>query len=124
MKVRIPRGSGIARIVLGPVGRLVVILFAVFVILGLGTFTFFYAKYSRLTDEKLGAGVFANTAKLFAAPDSVSVGTPTVPLRSRQTCGAAGTANRAPTRSATIRCIRIGLRFSPSRSPISIRSRA
>lgn len=74
MKVRIPRGSGIARIVLGPVGRLVVILFAVFVILGLGTFTFFYAKYSRLTDEKLGAGVFANTAKLFAAPDSVSVG--------------------------------------------------
>src|SRR5207244_5390758 len=74
MKLRIPRGSGLARLVLGPVGRLLVIVFAVFVILGLGTFTFFYARYSRLTDEKLGAGVFANTAKLFAAPDSVAVG--------------------------------------------------
>src|SRR5437764_273806 len=69
MKLRIPRSSGLAHLILGPVGRLVIIVLAVCVILGLGTFTFFYAKYSRLTDEKLGAGVFANTAKLFAEPD-------------------------------------------------------
>jgi len=74
MKLRIPRGSGMARLALGPVGRIVIIVFLVFVIAGLGTFTYFYARYSRIIDEKLRAGVFANSAKIFAAPESVSVG--------------------------------------------------
>jgi penicillin-binding protein 1B len=74
MKVRVPQGDGLARFLLGPAGRLLVIGFALFVILGLGTFTYFYAKYSRLIDEKLRAGPFANTAKIFAAPESVAVG--------------------------------------------------
>jgi penicillin-binding protein 1B len=74
MKLRVPQGAGLARFFLGPVGRLLVIGFALFVILGLGTFTYFYAKYSRLIDEKLRVGPFANTAKIFAAPESVAVG--------------------------------------------------
>ena len=74
MKVRVPPGAGLARFLLGPVGRLLVIGFALFLILGLGTFTYFYAKYSRMIDEKLRAGPFANTAKIFAAPESVAVG--------------------------------------------------
>jgi penicillin-binding protein 1B len=74
MKLRIPRSSGLTRLVLGPVGRIVIIVFLVFVIAGLGTFTYFYARYSRIIDEKLRAGVFANSAKIFAAPESVSVG--------------------------------------------------
>ncbi|MCX6630959.1 MAG: PBP1A family penicillin-binding protein [Candidatus Solibacter sp.] len=74
MKLRIPRGSGLTRLILGPTGRIVIILFALFVIAGLGTFTFFYARYARIIDERLRAGVFANSAKIFAAPESVSVG--------------------------------------------------
>jgi len=74
MRLRIPRGSGLTRMMLGPVGRVLLIGFAVTVILALGIFTFFYAKYSRLIDEKLRTGVFANTAKIYGAPRSVAVG--------------------------------------------------
>ena len=79
MKVRVPQGAGLTRFVLGPVGRYLVIGFALFIILGMGTFTYFYAKYSRLIDEKLRAGPFANTAKIFAAPASVAVGATSPP---------------------------------------------
>ncbi len=47
--------------------------------LGLGTFTWFYARYAHVIDEKLRAGVFANSAKIFAAPQSVAVGDTTSP---------------------------------------------
>jgi penicillin-binding protein 1B len=79
MKLRIPRGSGLTRFMLGPAGRMLLIAISVMVILGLGVFTFFYAKYSRLIDQKLRAGVFANTAKIFAAPVSVAVGDTATP---------------------------------------------
>jgi penicillin-binding protein 1B len=81
MKVRVPKGAGLTRFLLGPVGGLLVIGFALFTILGLGTFTYFYVKYSRLIDEKLRAGPFANTAKIFAAPESVAVGEATTPAQ-------------------------------------------
>jgi penicillin-binding protein 1B len=74
MKLRVPHGSGFTRLILGPTGRIFIILFSLFVIAGLGTFTYFYARYARTIDEKLRAGVFANSAKIFAAPESVSVG--------------------------------------------------
>ncbi len=74
MKVRVPPNAGLARFLLGPVGRVLVIGCAVFTILALGVFTYFYAKYSRVIDQKLRAGPFANTAKIFAAPRSVAIG--------------------------------------------------
>jgi penicillin-binding protein 1B len=74
MKLRIPHGSGFTHLILGPAGRIFIILFSLFVITSLGTFTYFYARYARVIDEKLRAGVFANSAKIFAAPESVSVG--------------------------------------------------
>src|SRR5438876_3825762 len=80
MKFRVPRGSSLTRFILGRGGRIILIAFALCVILGLGIFTFYYAKYSRLIDKKLRAGVFANTAKIFAAPESVAVGDTTTPL--------------------------------------------
>ena len=43
MKLRIPSGSGFTRLILGPAGRIFIILFSLFVIAGLGTFTYFYA---------------------------------------------------------------------------------
>src|SRR5579863_6373645 len=74
MKVRVPGKDGVARFVLGRAGRILVIGLSVMLILGLGAFTYFYYIYARVIDEKLRAGPFANTAKLFAAPESVSVG--------------------------------------------------
>ena len=64
-------------------------------ILGLGVFTYFYAKYSRLIDQKLRAGPFANTAKIFAAPETVGVGDASLSGDHRGgICGAADTTNR------------------------------
>src|SRR5947209_7427112 len=74
MKVRVSKNAGLAQFFLRPAGRILVIGLALFAVLGLGLFTYFYSKYSRLIDDKLRAGPFANTAKLFAAPESVAVG--------------------------------------------------
>ncbi len=79
MKVRVPNTSGAARFFLGTGGRILVVGLALMLILGLGAFTYFYYVYARVIDEKLRAGPFANTAKLFAAPESVSVGDLTTP---------------------------------------------
>ena len=74
MKVRIPRASGLARFFLSPVGRWLVIGASIAFILALGVFIHFYATYAQLMDEKLRLGPFANTAKIFAGPQSVAVG--------------------------------------------------
>jgi len=74
VRVRIPERAGLARFFLRPAGRALIVVVALLVILGLGTFTYYYAKYSRLIDQKLRAGPFANTAKIFAAPLTIGVG--------------------------------------------------
>ena len=74
MKVRVPTNAGLARFLLGPVGRVLVAGLALSVILGAGVFTYFYAKYGQIIDQKLRAGPFANAAKVYAAPESVAVG--------------------------------------------------
>src|SRR5437763_2851516 len=76
VKVRLAGTSPLARFFLGPLGRVLVIGVACLVIAGVGAFTYYYAKYARIFDEKLKAGLFANSAKIFAAPDSVGVGDP------------------------------------------------
>jgi penicillin-binding protein 1B len=68
------RTSGLARFVLGPVGRWLIILASISVIAALAVFTYFYSKYATIIDEKLRAGVFANSARIFASPQSVAVG--------------------------------------------------
>ncbi len=42
--------------------------------------SFVYAKYARLTDEKLTQGPFPNSSLLYAAPETVGVGDPGTPL--------------------------------------------
>jgi penicillin-binding protein 1B len=74
MKVRVPTASGLARFVLSPLGRGLLIGSAVAIILVFGVFTYFYLSYAPLIDKKLREGPIANTAKIFAAPEAVSVG--------------------------------------------------
>lgn len=74
MKVRVARGSALTRFALGRAGRIVIVTLALLVIGSAGAFTYYYAKYARLFDEKVRAGLFANSAKIFAAPDSVALG--------------------------------------------------
>jgi penicillin-binding protein 1B len=80
MKVRIPQTSALTRFFLSRAGRILLISCSLITIGALATFTYFYARYARIIDERLRAGVFANSAKIFAAPESVSVGDTATPL--------------------------------------------
>jgi len=79
MRVRIPQGAGLTRFLLAPAGRVLVVAAALIVFASFGVFTYYYVKYSRLVDQKLRAGPFANTAKVFAAPKLIAVGDPMTP---------------------------------------------
>ena len=72
MSLRVPGNSAITRFLLGPVGRIAIMACALLVIVVLGVFTYFYAKYSRVIDEKLRLGPFANNAKIFAGPETAA----------------------------------------------------
>lgn len=57
-----------------PFGRFLIGLAAFFTFSLIGVFAVAYIHYGRLIDEKLTAGPFAETAKVFAAPNGLSVG--------------------------------------------------
>ena len=73
MKVRVPARAGLARFVLGPFGRILTLAAALLVIAGVAIFCYSYQKYTSLVDQKL-RGPLSNTAKIFAAPETVAVG--------------------------------------------------
>ncbi len=93
MKVRVHAKSGLARFVLGPVGRFLVIAAALFTIAVAGVFMYFYAQYSRVVAERLHVP-FANTAKIYAMAESVAVGDALSPADIAAGCAAAATPNR------------------------------
>src|ERR1017187_3381026 len=74
MRLRIPGNSALTKFFLGPVGRIFIMGGALCTILLMGAFIYFYARYSKVIDEKLAAGPFANNARIFATPESVGVG--------------------------------------------------
>jgi penicillin-binding protein 1B len=74
MRLRIPGNSALTKFFLGPVGRVLIMGSAFLTILLMGAFIVFYARYSKVIDEKLRAGPFANNARIFATPESVGVG--------------------------------------------------
>ncbi|SPF54140.1 Penicillin-binding protein, 1A family [Candidatus Sulfopaludibacter sp. SbA4] len=78
-RVRVPQQAGLARFFLRPFGRVLLVGFTLITVLCLGVFLYFYVKYARVIDERLRAGVFANSAKIFAAAETVGVGDAATP---------------------------------------------
>jgi penicillin-binding protein 1B len=74
LKLQIPRKALFVRFILNPWGKAFILSFVITATLGLSVFTYYYAKYARLTEETLKAGPFANTSLLYAAPRPVMVG--------------------------------------------------
>ena len=73
MKVQVPKNkSGLVRFLMHPAGKTILAVLVIAVSLGLIFFTYYYAKYSRLIEDKLSAGPFANTSMLFAARNQVT----------------------------------------------------
>ncbi len=78
MKVQVPKKAQKkgqkTHFLMRPVGKILLLSIVLIVTIGLGIFTYFYMKYSRLIEAKLAAGPFANTSMLFATPRTVAVG--------------------------------------------------
>ncbi len=74
LKVRVSKNARLTRFLMGPAGKVVLVGFVLLVTAGVLSFTYYYVKYSRLIDQKLKGGPFANTSKIFAAPRVIGVG--------------------------------------------------
>jgi len=74
VRIQVSRRSSWVRVLLHPVGRIVVGAILVLLLASMGIFTFYYVRYSRLIDKKLKAGPFQSTSMVFAAPQAVAVG--------------------------------------------------
>jgi hypothetical protein len=74
LKVRVSKNARLARFIMGPAGKVVLVSFVLLITAGVLSFTYYYVKYSRLIDQKLKGGPFANTSKIFAAPRVIGVG--------------------------------------------------
>ncbi|MBV9155883.1 MAG: hypothetical protein JO097_06455, partial [Acidobacteriaceae bacterium] len=85
VRIKVPSKSKTARSVpAGRPGRFSKPLFygaIAAVVLATVVVCFYYAKYARLTDEKLAQGPFPNSSLLYAAPQMVGVGDPGTPLQ-------------------------------------------
>ncbi len=84
VRVKIPAAAGSAR--RGPprpwtpLKKFILFGAAAIVVIALIVVGSYYAKYARLTDEKLTQGPFPNSSLLYAAPQTVGVGDPGTPL--------------------------------------------
>jgi penicillin-binding protein 1B len=72
--VQVKRKAWLVRFFLSRWGKLVLALTALCLIAGISTFTYYYAKYAKITDEKLRAGPLGNTSLLYSSPRPVAVG--------------------------------------------------
>src|SRR5665647_989712 len=74
VRIQVPKKAALVRFVLHPWGKALLIAFLVANTFALGTFVYYYVHYSRIIEQKLNAGPFANTSMLFASPKIVMVG--------------------------------------------------
>jgi len=79
VKVQVPKKASAVHFALHPIGKILLVLVVLSFTAGLGVFTYYYVKYSRLIETKLQAGPFANTSMLFAAPRTVATGDAATP---------------------------------------------
>lgn len=74
VRIQVPQKSRFTRVLLSRWGRAVIIAFLVIGLGGLVTFSYYYARYAKLIEQKLAAGPYARTSMLFAAPQAVMIG--------------------------------------------------
>jgi penicillin-binding protein 1B len=74
VRVQVPRPASFLRFLLHPAGKIILAIATVAILSSIGVFTYYWVHYSRLTDQKLKEGPFAETAQVLATPEPVSVG--------------------------------------------------
>ena len=66
MKVRVPKQARLTRFLLSPWGKFLLISAALVTVAGLGTFTYFYTKYSHLIDQQAAGRAHSPTHRRFS----------------------------------------------------------
>jgi penicillin-binding protein 1B len=79
VRVQLPRNSFLAKLDARQVVKTLILAAAVLAFLCVAALGFFYHKYAKLSDQKLLAGPFPNTALLYAAPVQVGIADPGSP---------------------------------------------
>ena len=74
MAVRFQSKGLLVKLVMSPWGRALLIILTLLITATVGTFTFFYVRYSHVIEDKLKHGPFGNTSMLYASPQPVAVG--------------------------------------------------
>jgi penicillin-binding protein 1B len=74
LKIKFPKPTGGKHPVASMLLRIGLLTIVAVGLMGLSVFCFFYIKYSRVVDERLKQPIFANTAKIFAAPRELRPG--------------------------------------------------
>ena len=74
IKLKIPRGTGIHARLSHPIVKASVAAFIVVCTVFFGVFAYYYVKYQKIIDKRLSGPIFANSAKIYAAPETVKVG--------------------------------------------------
>ncbi len=72
--IRVSPGARFARFFTRKPGIILLSTLAVFAVVSISVFTYFYLQYSKLIDNKLRGGPFTTTSKIYAAPQTVAVG--------------------------------------------------
>jgi penicillin-binding protein 1B len=74
VRIHLSRSSLLARLLVHPLARVLVLLTLLGALAGISLFTYYYVKFSHLVDRKLRSGPFPSTSMIFAAPRAVTVG--------------------------------------------------
>jgi len=113
VRVQLPRNSFLAKLDARQVVKTLILAAAVLAFLCVAALGFFYHKYAKLSDQKLLAGPFPNTALLYAAPVQVGIADPGSPAE------IAAMLRKAATGRMSARTVRAGSIFDPTRSRYS-----
>ncbi|MBV9405821.1 MAG: hypothetical protein JO211_10785, partial [Acidobacteriaceae bacterium] len=94
VRIRVPQKTGTARkpsrfqatrlakfIETSPLAKFILFGIGAVAIISVVVIFSYYAKYSRLTDEKLAQGPFPNSSLLYAAPRTIGIGDAGTPLQ-------------------------------------------
>ncbi|HWC20269.1 MAG TPA: PBP1A family penicillin-binding protein [Terriglobales bacterium] len=74
IRLKIPRGQGIHKRLSHPAVKASVAAFIIVCMALFGVFAYYYVKYQRIVDKRLHGPIFANSAKIYAAPETVRIG--------------------------------------------------
>ena len=74
MRIKLVGGNWLSDLALPPRRRSLIIAFIVCTTIGCSIFTYYYAKYARIIDQRLRTGVLVTSSAIYAAPTALTVG--------------------------------------------------